>query len=81
LVGNYDLYLVALKGAGNGKAADPSLRRAADAALTAVVEAWRRFEALYCDQERAGCGNAASGETPLAAQDGGHSHAHRQTAA
>jgi hypothetical protein len=77
LVGAYDLYLVALKGAGNGKAADPSLRGAADAALTAVVEAWRHF----CDQEKARCGNAASVESPLAAQDGRHCHACPQTAA
>jgi hypothetical protein len=85
LVADYDQVLVGLEGAANAKAPDPALwgrrRRAADAALGAVVEAWRRFESLYCNREQAGCGNAASGESPLAAQDGGHSHAHRQTAA
>jgi hypothetical protein len=85
LVADYDQCLVALEGAANGKARDPALwarrRRQADVALTAVVGAWSRFEALYCNQEQAGCGNAASGETPLAALDGRHSHARRQTAA
>jgi len=78
LVGDLDLYLVALKGARNGKAADPALvarrRAAAEAALTAVVEAWRRLES-------AGCENAARGESPRAPQDGGQTPAHRHTTA
>jgi hypothetical protein len=53
LVADFDQCLVALEGAADGKAADPALwnrlRSTANAALTEVVEAWRRFESLHCD--------------------------------